>query len=65
MRIRPDTMLRDILAADPEVEQIFMNQGMHCLSCLAAAGETLEEACEVHGIDAEDFAEELNSFLNR
>lgn len=65
MRITPNTMLKDILAADPEVEQIFLNQGMHCLSCLAASGETLEQACEVHDLDVEDFVEELNSFINR
>ncbi len=65
MLITPNTMLRDILSADPEVEQIFLNQGMHCLSCLAASGETLEQACDVHGLDVDDFVEELNSFINR
>lgn len=65
MLIKPETMLRDILGADPAVEEFFLNQGMHCLSCMASAGETLEQACDVHGLDVDDFVEELNSFINR
>ncbi|MGD7407524.1 DUF1858 domain-containing protein [Ralstonia pseudosolanacearum] len=33
---------------------------MHCVGCIAATGESLEEACMVHGIDVEDVLEELN-----
>ena len=33
---------------------------MHCIGCWAATDETLEEACQVHGIDVEDVLEELN-----
>ncbi len=65
MRITGQTLISDILKADPSVEEIFTNQGMHCLHCIAAHGETLEQACEVHGIDADDFVEELNSYINR
>ena len=38
-----------------------MEAGMHCISCPASAMETLEEACEVHGIDVDEIIEALNS----
>ena len=41
-----------------------MQAGMHCLGCLAAAEETIEEACMVHGIDADELMEELNKAEN-
>ena len=34
--------------------------GMHCLGCPASRGETVEEACMVHGIEVEELMEELN-----
>ena len=34
---------------------------MHCLGCPASAGETLEEACLVHGIDVDALIEKLNN----
>jgi len=34
---------------------------MHCLGCPASQGETIAEACEVHGIDADELIEKLNA----
>ena len=34
---------------------------MHCLGCPASQAETIEEACEVHGIDVEDLLKALNA----
>ncbi len=55
-----DTLIGDILDQSPEKADILLEAGMHCISCPAAMGETLEEACEVHGIDVEDVLKELN-----
>ena len=44
----------------PEKAEILMDAGMHCLGCPASQAETLEEACEVHGIDVNELVEELN-----
>ena len=40
-----------------------MSIGMHCLGCAMASGETLEQACAVHGVDAEEFLVSLNEFI--
>jgi hypothetical protein len=33
---------------------------MHCIGCAIAAGETIAQAAEVHGIDINKLVEELN-----
>ena len=56
------TLIAEVLDKAPETAPLFLSIGMHCLGCAAAHGETLEEACAVHGVDADDFIEKLNSF---
>ena len=60
MQIDKDMTIGEILEIAPEKAEILMNAGMHCLGCPASQGETLEEACEVHGIDIEEVLKELN-----
>ena len=59
MQIDKDMTIGEILEMAPEKAEILMNAGMHCLGCPASQGETLEEACEVHGIDVEEVLKEL------
>lgn len=60
MNFSKDTLIGDILNEAPEKADILLEAGMHCISCPAAMGETLEEACEVHGIDVDEILKELN-----
>ena len=46
------TVIGDILDAAPETAPFFLEMGMHCLGCHASRGETLAEACMVHGMEA-------------
>lgn len=50
----------ELLEKNPEKAEILLGAGMHCLGCPASQAETLEEACEVHGIDVEELIAELN-----
>ena len=52
--------IEQILEANPDKADILLEAGMHCLGCIAASGESLEEACEVHGIDVDELIQELN-----
>lgn len=54
MTITKDTIIAEILENKPEAAPLFMEIGMHCLGCPAARGETLAEACAVHGTDADE-----------
>lgn len=51
MFITGDSVIGDLLEHDPKIEDVLLNHGMHCPGCPAARGETLAEACEVHGLD--------------
>lgn len=61
MKIEKTTKIGEILENAPEKEEILLEVGMHCLGCPASQLETLEEACEVHGIDVDEVVEKLNS----
>lgn len=60
MKFNQDTLIGKILEQAPEKADILLEAGMHCLSCPASQMETLEEACEVHGIDVNELLEKLN-----
>ena len=62
-QITKDTVIGDILDADETTAPFFLAMGMHCLGCPASRGETLGEACEVHGVDADRLVEQLNAHL--
>ena len=59
--IERTTKIGELLEKSPEKANILLEAGMHCLGCPAAQGETLEEACAVHGINVEELLEKLNS----
>ena len=54
------TTIGEILEKAPEKADLLLEAGMHCLGCPASQMETLEEACEVHGIDVNELVEKLN-----
>lgn len=56
-----DTMIGDVLDADRETAPFFLEMGMHCLGCPSSRGETIEQACAVHGVDADELVEKLNA----
>ena len=60
VEIQKDTIIGDILDIAPETAPILMAIGMHCLGCPASRGETVEEACMVHGVDPDELLAELN-----
>ena len=63
MEFTKDTCIGDILDAKPETAPIFIEMGMHCLGCVMASGEDLEQACGVHGIDCDALVEKINEYL--
>ena len=63
IEITKDTIIGDILDVAPQTAPIFLSIGMHCLGCPASQGESLEEACMVHGVDADELVKKINDFL--
>lgn len=63
--ITKDMIIGDILDLDSSTAPFFLEMGMHCLGCPSARGETLEQACAVHGIDADEMVEKINQHLSK
>ena len=63
MAITKDMIIAEVLSEHEELVPVFMNNGLHCLGCAMASGETIEEACMVHGMDCDALVEELNNYL--
>lgn len=59
-KITRNMTIAEALKLKPQVAGILMAKGMHCLGCVIAQGETVEQAAEVHGINVEDLMKELN-----
>ena len=63
MVVTKDTIIGDILDHDAGTAQFFFEIGMHCLGCPASRGESIEDACLVHGTDADKLVEKINKYL--
>lgn len=61
--VTKDTIIAEVLDQNPDTAQFFLEIGMHCLGCPSARGETIEQACAVHGEDADALLEKINNFL--
>ena len=59
--VTKDMLIGEIIQMNEKYPEILLEAGMHCLGCPASAGESLEEACAVHGIDVEELLERLNN----
>ncbi|RKJ41013.1 DUF1858 domain-containing protein [Acutalibacter sp. 1XD8-33] len=62
--ITKDTIIGEILDLDQSTAPYFLEMGMHCLGCPSARGETLEQACAVHGVDPEELVKKINEHLS-
>ena len=63
MTVTKDTLIGDILDHDVNTAKFFFEIGMHCLGCPSARGESIADACMVHGTDADALVEKINAFL--
>lgn len=63
MQVTKNTIIGEILDTDSTTAPFFLEMGMHCLGCPSARGETLEQACAVHGVDADELVAKINAHL--
>ena len=59
--ITEDSIIGDILDMDRNTAPYFLEIGMHCLGCPASRGESLEQACLVHGTNVDELVAKLNA----
>jgi hybrid cluster-associated redox disulfide protein len=63
VKVTREMIIADVLKLDSGTAPFFLEIGMHCLGCPASRGETVEQACAVHGVDADTLIEKLNNYL--
>ncbi len=63
--VTKDTVIVDVLRMDINAAGIFMEEGLHCLGCVMSTGESIEQACYVHGLDVDHLISRLNDYLRR
>ena len=63
MTITKDTIIGEILDIAPQTAPVFLAIGMHCLGCPASRGETVEQACAVHGVNVEELLAKVNEVI--
>ena len=64
MVVTKQTLIGDILDHDVETARFFFEIGMHCLGCPHSRGESIEDACKVHGTDADELVAKINAYLS-
>lgn len=64
MEVSKDMTIHEAIMLDQGIIPILLDSGMHCIGCPSAQGESLEEACMVHGIDVDALVKSINDFLS-
>ena len=62
-KITKDTIIAEVIQINPNAAQILMSYGMHCIGCPSSQGESLEEACFVHGMNVDTLVNTINEYL--
>lgn len=63
MTVTRESLIGEILDHDIEMSKYFLEMGMHCLGCPSARGESIEQACEVHGVDCDELIAKINATI--
>ena len=63
MTVTKYSLIGDVLDNNRDTAQFFLEMGMHCLGCPSARGESIEEACMVHGVNCDELIAKINDFL--
>lgn len=63
MKITKDMIVGDVLDMDTGAAKYFLEIGMHCLGCPASRGESIAQACAVHGADVDALVAKLNAYF--
>lgn len=63
--VRKESNIMEVLENAPQTAPFFNAIGMHCLTCVLGSTETVEQACDAHGFDVDDFILQVNAYLEQ
>jgi len=65
IKVTKDMIIADVLDLDSGAAPVFLSNGMFCLGCPSARGESIADACLVHGMDPDKLIGELNDYFEK
>ena len=65
MKVTKESIIGDVLDYDVGTAEFFLEIGMHCLGCPSARGESIEQACRVHGVNVDELVAKLNDYFEK
>lgn len=63
MIVTKQTLIGEVIDCDVNAAKFFFEMGMHCVGCPSARGESIEEACAVHGTNPDELVTKLNAYF--
>ena len=63
MQVTKESIIGDVLDFNAGTAKFFFEIGMHCLGCPHSRGESIEDACLVHGTDADELVKKINDYF--
>jgi len=63
-KITKDTIIADVVSEHPDLIETFFANGMMCVGCPSAQGESIGQASEVHGLNPDALVDALNTALD-
>ena len=63
LSVNKEMLIGELIQFADCIASILMRPGMHCLGSPSFQGESLEEACMVHGIDCDALVAGINEIL--
>jgi len=64
MKITKDMTFAELLEKKESAGLVLSKRGFHCIGCIMASGESIEEGAKVHGLsdkEIDELIDELNS----
>lgn len=65
MKITKQTTMGEMLEYDRGIAYVLMQSGMHCVGCPSSIGESLEQACVVHGLNVDNVLRSITEYLSK
>ena len=64
-KITKDMNFAEVLEKYPETARVLVEKGMHCVGCMAAHFETIEQGANAHKIDVDELVKEMNKAIKK
>ncbi len=62
-KITKEMKIEEVVKKYPQTAEVFAKYGFHCIGCVAASFENIEQGATAHGINSKELVEDLNKAI--